>query len=183
MNRTTFLQLSMLMPLVTTAGAMREERAKKGFKVEAGKDRYQEELQIMGGRFSRIVSADDTNGDLCIYDTVRYEKGGPAFHLHHQQDEWFYVLSGEFIVKVADETFSLKPGDSAFGPRTIPHAFSKTSEGEGHMLVLFQPAGSMEHFFKEMSKLGSSIPKDQERTLKKLWSDHQMEIVGPPLQF
>jgi hypothetical protein len=50
------------------------------------------------------------------------------------------------------------------------------------MLVLFQPAGSMEHFFHEMSKLGPGIPQNQETTLKKLWADHGMEIVGPPLK-
>jgi mannose-6-phosphate isomerase-like protein (cupin superfamily) len=156
---------------------------KKGFKVEAGKDRFQEELNIMGGQFNRVVSGDDTDGDLLIYNTVRYEKGGPAYHFHHEQDEWFYVMSGEFVVKVGDDTFSLKAGDSAFAPRKVPHAFAKVSEGEGRMLVLFQPAGSMEHFFKEMSKLGSTIPKEQERLLKQLWADHGMEIVGPPLKF
>ncbi|MEO6567813.1 MAG: hypothetical protein ABIO94_03545 [Opitutaceae bacterium] len=57
-----------------------------------------------------------------------------------------------------------------------------TSEGEGQMLVLFQPAGSMEHFFHEMSKLGPAIPQNQETTLQKLWADHGMEIVGPPLK-
>jgi quercetin dioxygenase-like cupin family protein len=74
-------------------------------------------------------------------------------------------------VKAGDDTFNLKPGDSAFAPRTIPHAFAKISEGEGQMLVLFQPAGSMQDFFKQMSKLGKAIPKDG------------MEIVGPPLKF
>jgi len=76
----------------------------------------------------------------------------------------------------------LKAGDSAFAPRKTPHAFAKISEGEGQMLVLFQPAGSMEDFFKQMSKLGKNIPKDQEHLLKDLWAAHGMEIVGPPLK-
>jgi mannose-6-phosphate isomerase-like protein (cupin superfamily) len=137
----------------------------------------------MGGQFNRIVSAADTDGDLLIYNTVRQEKGGPALHVHHAQDEWFYVIKGEFIVKVGDDTFTLKPGDSAFAPRTIPHAFAKINEGEGQVLVLFQPAGAMEDFFKQMSKFGASIPKDQERTLKELWETHGMQVVGPPLKF
>ncbi|SPE63381.1 conserved hypothetical protein [Verrucomicrobia bacterium] len=100
----------------------------------------------MGGRFDLKVSSRDTGGDLCIYDTLRKAKGGPALHRHHFQDEWFYVIRGEFMVRVGDDTLSLHPGDSAFAPRTIPHAFAKTSHGEGQMLVLFQPAGSMEDF-------------------------------------
>jgi len=184
MKRRLFIQFPLVASaLIADAQNPGNDRSKKGLKVAAGKDRYQEELFIMGGKFACKVSAKDTNGDLCIYDTFRQEKGGPAFHLHHNQDEWFYVIKGEFIVKIGDEQFNLKAGDSAFAPRKIPHAFAKVSEGDGQVLVLFQPAGSMEDFFKQMSKLGSSIPKDQEHKLKELWRAHGMEIVGPPLKF
>jgi len=183
MKRRLFLQVPLVASaLIAEAQNQPKERTKKGFKVERGKDRYQEELLIMGGQFDCKVSGKDTNGDLCIYDTVRQEKGGPAFHLHHNQDEWFYVIKGEFIVKVGEDMVDLKAGDSAFAPRKTPHAFAKISEGEGQMLVLFQPAGSMEDFFKQMSKLGKNIPKDQEHLLKDLWAAHGMEIVGPSLK-
>jgi mannose-6-phosphate isomerase-like protein (cupin superfamily) len=184
MNRRLFLQFPIVASaLVAEANNATEDIPRKGFKVEAQKDRYQEELHIMGGQFDCKVSSKDTNGDLCIYDTLRQEKGGPAFHLHHEQDEWFYIIKGEFIVKVGEETFNLKAGDSAFAPRKIPHAFAKISDGEGQMMVLFQPAGTMEDFFAQMSKLGTGIPKNQEQTLKELWRTHGMEIVGPPLKF
>lgn len=137
----------------------------------------------MGGRFDLKVSARDTGGELCVYDTVRQTKGGPALHRHHSQDEWFYVLRGEFIVQVGEQTVRLLPGDSAFAPRRIPHAFAMVSEGEGQMLVLFQPAGTMEDFFRQMSRFGPAIPKDQETALKQLWLDHGMEVLGPPLKF
>jgi quercetin dioxygenase-like cupin family protein len=182
MDRRLLLKLPLLATTLLAAKSANADRSKKGFKVESGKDRSHEELLIMGGRFNRMVSSEDTNGDLLMYDTVRHEKGGPALHLHHDQDEWFYVISGEFIIKVGDDLFTLKAGDSAFAPRTIPHAFANVSDGEARMLVLFQPAGSMENFFKEMSKLGSSVPKDQ-AVLKDLWKRHGMELVGPPLKF
>jgi mannose-6-phosphate isomerase-like protein (cupin superfamily) len=159
-----------------------QERAANGFRIAAGKNRRQEELLIMGGSFDLKVSSRDTDGELCIYDTRRRSKGGPAFHYHHSQDEWFYVIRGEFIVRVGDDTFTLKPGDSAFAPRKVPHTFAMTSEGEGQMLVLFQPAGSMDDFFLQMSKLGQEIPKNMEPDLKRLFQEHGMEIVGPPLK-
>jgi len=189
MKRRNFLKLSLAAAAfamtargdgTASAGA---ERAGKGFRVGAQKDRYEEELLIMGGRFDLKVSSRDTGGDLCIYDTFREAKGGPALHRHHFQDEWFYVMRGEFIVQVGDETLNLHPGDSAFAPRKIPHAFAKISDGEGQMLVLFQPAGSMEDFFRQMSRIGKDIPKNQETVLKQLWADHGMEIMGPPLKF
>jgi len=157
------------------------ERAGAGFRVGARKNRRDEELLIMGGQFDLKVSSRDSGCDLLIYDTLRREKGGPALHRHHFQDEWFYVMRGEFIVQVGNDTLHLHAGDSAFAPRKVPHTFAMVSEGEGQMLVLFQPAGSMEDFFFQMSQLGKEIPKDQETTLKKLWADHGMEIVGPPI--
>lgn len=159
-----------------------KERPKKGYKVSSGKDRFQKELNIMGGQFNCIVSSKDTDGDLLIYNTFRQEKGGPTLHFHHEQDEWFFVLKGEFIVKVGEDTFTLNAGDSAFAPRTIPHTFAKINEGEGQVLVLFQPAGSMEDFFEQMSKLGNNIPKDQVQVLKNLYETHGMHVVGPPLK-
>lgn len=184
MKRRHFLQF----PLIATLAAGATPKADaatpgKGFKVEKGKDRFNEELQIMGGQFHCKVSAADTDGRLCIFDTYRDEKGGPAYHLHHEQDEWFYVIKGEFVVKVGDDTFTLQAGDSAFAPRKIPHAFAKVNDGVGQMMVMFQPAGTMEDFFKQMSKLGKNIPKDQETKLRELWATHGMEIVGPPLKF
>ena len=189
MKRRNFLKLaiaaSVLAAKARGAGdlASRQDRATTGFQVGAQQDRHGEELLVMGGRFDLKVSSRDTGGDLCIYDTTRLAKGGPALHRHHFQDEWFYVIRGEFIVQVGDDTLRLHPGDSAFAPRKIPHAFAKISDDEGQMLVLFQPAGSMEDFFLQMSKLGKEIPKNQEVALKRLWAEHGMEIVGPPLKF
>jgi quercetin dioxygenase-like cupin family protein len=92
------------------------------------------------------------------------------------------VVRGEFIVKVGDDMFQLHPGDSAFAPRRIPHAFAKIGEDDGQLLVLFQPSGSMEEFFHQMSKQGSRIPGKQEVVLKRLFEQHGMEVLGPPLQ-
>lgn len=183
MKRSVFLQIPLVASaLIANAKNFSKDRIQKGFKVEAGKDRYQEELLIMGGQFDCKVSGKDTDGDLCIYDTVRHEKGGPVLHLHHNQDEWFYIIKGEFIVKIGDDLLHLNAGDSAFAPRKIPHAFAKISEGEGQMLVLFQPAGSMEDYFQQLSKLGSSI-KYQVESANDLMRSHGMEIAGPPLKF
>src|SRR5215475_2675641 len=104
MKRSVFLQIPLVATaLLANAKNRSKERAGKGFKVEAGKDRFQEELSIMGGQFDCKVSGKDTDGDLCIYDTTRKEKGGPALHLHHSQDEWFYIIKGEFTVQVGED--------------------------------------------------------------------------------
>jgi hypothetical protein len=67
-------------------------------------------------------------------------------------------------------------------PIALRLQFTRPVDRAAEMLVLFQPAGSMEDFFKHMSKLGKEIPKNQEARLKQLWADHGMEIMGPPLK-
>lgn len=187
LNRRSFLGL----PLAATALALTAKakaegaaeptrRAARGFRVGAKEDRYAEELLIMGGKFDLKVSTQDTGGDLLIYDTMRMQRGGPALHRHFRQDEWFYVIRGEFIVRVGEDTLRLGPGDSAFAPRMIPHVWAMISKGPGQVLVLFQPAGSMEDFFHQMSRLGPNIPKDQE-VFRRLWAAYGQEMLGPPL--
>ncbi|HEY4299935.1 MAG TPA: cupin domain-containing protein [Candidatus Didemnitutus sp.] len=188
MKRREFLKLPIAAAALATIGrsaenmASKQGRSEAGFGVKAHQDRSGEELLIMGGTFNLKVSGRDTGGDLCIYDTFREAKGGPALHRHFNQDEWFYVIRGQFVVRVGDNTFAIGPGDSAFAPRRIAHAFAMTGDGPGQMLVLFQPAGSMEAFFREMSeKFGRGIPQGQDAAMRQLWAAHGMEMVGPPL--
>jgi quercetin dioxygenase-like cupin family protein len=188
MKKRDFLKLPLAMAALSSMARAAEsaqtlqDRTNRGFRVGSRQDREDAAMSIMGGRFDLKVSGKDTGGDLCIYDTVRSSKGGPPLHRHFSQDEWFYIIRGEFLVQVGDETIRLGPGDSAFAPRRIPHAFAMTSEGEGQMLVLFQPAGSMEAFFREMSRVGKGTSAGQQLP-KSVWEEHGMELLGPPLKY
>ncbi|MCF1710235.1 cupin domain-containing protein [Tabrizicola sp. J26] len=139
-------------------------------------DRFDTPLHFLNGRFDLKVSARETGGALCVFDTVRTESGGPPLHIHFDQDEWFFVLEGEFILRVGEVTHRLGPGDSVFGPRGIPHAFANLSE-RARLVVLFQPAGTMEDFFREGSAKGKMTPQQ----FADLSAAHRMKVVGPPL--
>ena len=151
-----------------------------GIKVEAGSDRFGAALDIAGWRFECKLSGKDTGGDYCIYDTVRSVKGGPPLHLHHHQDEWFYVREGEFLFKVGNDAFHLKPGDSLFGPRGVPHTFAALTETSA-LVVTFQPAGSVEELFGEASRLSKTRPLTLD-DWRALTASRGVEILGPPLR-
>ncbi|WP_128543955.1 cupin domain-containing protein [Larkinella soli] len=149
----------------------------KGFKVEAGKDRFSNSLSYIGARFDLKVSGKDTNGAISVYETTRYEKRGPVLHIHPDLDEWFYVLDGEFKFRLGDEILYLKTGDSLFGPRGIPHAFVKISEGPARLLLHHQPAGRMEEQFFEGSQMKNPTIAEREASMRK----YNIIPVGPPL--
>ena len=153
------------------------ERLTKAFQVTADKDRFGEGLLFLNGRFDCKVSAKDTCGDLCVYDTIRTKKGGPPLHFHHAQDEWFFVRDGEFLFRVGDDTFQLKAGDSILGPRKVPHAFANISD-TGKLMIVYQPAGTIEQFFRDGSRLTNRTQADWQA----LYRAHGLEIVGPPLK-
>ena len=38
-----------------------------------------------------------------MVEIAHHAKGGPPRHLHRDQDEWFHVIEGEYIVEIGDE--------------------------------------------------------------------------------
>ncbi|HSQ27789.1 MAG TPA: cupin domain-containing protein [Anaerolineales bacterium] len=144
--------------------------------VAAGADRFGEHRGLGVSSIAFKVTPQDSEGVLILENTF-HQPGGPARHLHHAQDEWFYILEGEFLFEVGDESFRLRPGDALLGPRKIPHvwAFSGGSQS-GRILITFMPAGMMESFFKQVTKANAMPPQDPA-----LWRAHGMELLGPPL--
>lgn len=113
-----------------------------------------------------------------ILENTFHQPGGPARHLHHDQDEWFYVVEGAFAFEVGVESFRLRPGDSLLAPRRVPHVWAFDGESlRGRIIVAFFPAGKMEAFFREVTKANAMPPQDPA-----LWRAHGMELLGPPLK-
>ena len=154
-------------------------RADRAVYVPNGKNRFQEELMIWGIIPLQIkVSGKDTNDSFFMFEHAKMGKGGPPRHFHYEQDEWFYAMEGEFAFEVGDEKFILRPGDSLFAPRMVPHVWAYVGDKPGTLLLAVQPAGSLEEFF--MKSCGMTRPPTPEEA-EKLFAAHGMKVVGPPL--
>lgn len=146
-------------------------------RVAANEDQFGEHRGLGVSQITFKVTPKDSNGIFIIENTF-HEKGGPAKHLHYDQDEWFYALEGDFLLEIGNEQFRMKPGDSILAPRKISHVWAFTGDSErGRMLIAFMPAGKMEAFFREVTKANAMPPQDPE-----LWHSHCMELLGPPLK-
>lgn len=148
--------------------------------VPRGRNRFDEEMVIWGMIPLQIkVATEDTGGALFVFEHADMGKGGPPRHFHYAQDEWFHAVKGTFRFEVGDEQFTLGPGDSLFAPRMVPHVWAHVGDDPGTLLLSVQPAGSLEAFFIQSTKV-SRPPSPEEA--EQQFAAHGMKVVGPPLQ-
>jgi len=179
---TSLLTLSTAPFLAFSKVSRKSERERKGFKVSAGEGRIHGHIKLKGVNSNVLdvkVSGNDTDGDLAIFQQTSLSQGkGTPLHIHHTQDEIFYVIEGSYKFQVGNDKYDLTTGDSIFLPRKIAHAWTQVSE-KGKMNVVMQPAGKLENFFVTMAALDHE-PSQQE--IAKIFSDNDMQVVGPPLK-
>lgn len=144
--------------------------------VAAGADRFGE-TRGLGISTIAFKLTPYAGSDLLILENTFFAPGGPARHLHHAQDEFFYAAEGAFVVEVGDQRYTMQPGDALLAPRGVPHVWAYVGSARGRMLITFAPAGQMEAFFREVSKANAMPPQDPA-----LWRAYDMELVGPPLE-
>jgi len=200
-----------------------------GISVSAGNDRFGEQTKLAGEPIDCKVSAQDTDGAMCIFEFTG-RSGGPR-HLHFEQDEWIYVIDGEFDFRIGDavaktatqdeqplaermapisslpplselqarwktwlEThprFRVRSGESVFLPRKVAHVWACVSEQPGKIINVYQPAGQMEEFFREVPKwkglpsredvVNNTYTPNQIDAIRRLFGTHGMHVLGPPL--
>jgi len=157
-------------------------KTNKGFKVNSGEARYGKHFKMKGVTLNVLdikISSNDTDGDLAFFEQNGFTpNGGPPLHIHLYQDEFFYIIEGEYLFQVADEKYQMKSGDTIFLPRNVQHAFVQLTE-KGKVIVSYMPAGKMEDFFKVTDKWTSPPTKEE---IVKVFADHDMKVVGAPLK-
>ncbi len=157
-------------------------RTGAGFKVASGEARFGEHFKMKGVTLNNLdikISGSDTENDLAMFEQTGFTpNGGPPLHIHPFQDEWFYVIEGEYHFQVGDDKYELKKGDTIFLPRNVQHAFVQLTE-KAKMIVTYFPAGKMEAFFKATDKWTTPPSKAE---IAKVFEDHDMKVVGPPLK-
>jgi quercetin dioxygenase-like cupin family protein len=154
----------------------------KGFKIDSGESRIYGHIKLKGVNSNILdlkVSGKDTNGELAIFEQTSISQGrGTPLHIHPYQDEVFYVIEGEYYLRIGTEKVRLGPGDSIFMARDVPHAWTQVSM-KGKMIIVFQPAGKMEEFFITLAGLEKEPSADE---LARIFLENEMHVVGPPLK-
>ena len=173
---------TLIFPFLSKTFGSNIQNIHNGFRIKSGESRTGKHLKMKGVTLNVLdlkVSSKDTNGNLSVFEQIGFTpKGGPPLHIHPYQDEYFYVLEGEYQFQVDQEIYHLSPGDTIFLPRNIQHAFIQLSE-KARVLVSYTPAGKMESFFETTDSWTTPPSED---LIKKTFTDHDMNVVGPTLK-
>jgi len=99
-----------------------------------------EHFWFFGGLTTIKADGDATGGRMMLTEQTAPRGSGSPLHVHHNEDEWFYVLEGELTIWVAGQTVVAPAGSFVFGPRAVPHTFIVSSD-ESRFLLVTQAAG------------------------------------------
>src|SRR3954454_14735233 len=162
--------------------AVTAERAPDGYLLDQDEG---EAYWLLGMLQTIKIGRDDTAGRYGLLEIVVPEGVGSPWHVHPEEDEWFYVLEGEMTFWVGDTRLSLNAGSFAFGPKAVPHTFYVES-GEAKFLVGFRPM-EFEGFLREVGEAAPErvVPPPLEAhpdpaQLAPIAKRNGIEILGPP---
>jgi quercetin dioxygenase-like cupin family protein len=128
----------------------------------------------------------ETGGRYTLVELWATKEGEAPWHVHHNEDEAFYILEGEMTIHVGEQTFKGRPGSFVFAPNGVPHVYHVDSPGHVRVLMFFSPSG-FEDFIRATSEPATSlippppapIELDFEQ-LAALAQQYGAEFVEPP---
>jgi quercetin dioxygenase-like cupin family protein len=129
------------------------------------------------------ASGKQTANAFSLLEMVAPVGRGSPYHIHHADDETFYVLEGQIEFISGERRMIGGPGTSVFLPRNIPHGFRVLGTTPARFLVFNAPAGFNE-FVMEAGEPAKSLTLPTPSApdmgmLMSLTAKHKLEILGP----
>lgn len=108
----------------------------------------------------------------------------PPLHVHHHDDEAFFVLDGELTLFVGGDRLTLAAGQAVLAPRGVPHVY-RVESPTARWLAIASGAG-FERFVRAVSEPAGedALPPEgrphDPAELARVAAEHGIEILGPP---
>ncbi len=104
----------------------------------------------MGGLAIIKASGAETDGRYALIEVWDHDGAETPLHVHHKEDEGFWVLEGCLTFEVGGQTIKTEPGAFLFGPKDVPHRY-RVEKGPARLLFILSPAG-FEGFIRDTSE-------------------------------
>jgi quercetin dioxygenase-like cupin family protein len=144
-----------------------------------------EALWFLGSLVTMKATAETTGGRVMVNENLAPRGAGSPLHVHHREDEWFYVIEGQLTFWVGGEVIDAPAGSFVYGPRDIPHTFVVSSE-QARFLLVTEP-GDFGGFMRALSEPAQRLeippaptePPDM-GAMTMIADQYGIEILGPP---
>ncbi len=141
-------------------------------------------IWFFNGLLTIKAGGDDTRNAFALIECELPAGDGPPPHIHHNEEEGFYVLQGELTISCGEQTWTAVPGSFALLPRGIPHSFRVSDSNPAKILVISSPA-QFERFAAEMGEPAQTMTMPEPRAVdvEKLLAiapSYGIEMLPPP---
>lgn len=97
------------------------------------------------------ATGETTGGAFDLVEELIPPGFSPPPHVHHREEESFYVISGRMTFVCGDRTIAAEAGTLVVLPRGVPHTFQVEGTEPARTLMLATPAGLI-GFFRELGR-------------------------------
>ena len=145
-----------------------------------------EAIWFLGTLATVKAAATQTGGALSIVEFTHPPGFATPRHVHHAEDEAFYVLAGAMRGYCGDHTWRATRGSFIWLPRGIPHGYAVEGDEPLRTLAMSLPAG-FEQFVAEAGEPARerTLPPPAAPDVEKLLAAaarYGQDILGPPEQ-
>jgi quercetin dioxygenase-like cupin family protein len=113
---------------------------------------------VLGDYYQFKVTGEQTGGSLCVVEHTAFPHNGPPPHIHHREDESFYILEGQLSILLGDQTITGGAGSFIHVPKGTVHTYQNTGQLPSKTLVILTPAG-FEKFWQEIGVPATSAER------------------------
>jgi mannose-6-phosphate isomerase-like protein (cupin superfamily) len=163
---------------------MQNQNMLKSYHLEAQQGRA---LWHLGALLTFKALGEETGGQFWALEGLADQNIAVPLHLHHHEDEIWYVLEGKITFTIGDQVIEGGPGTYAYIPKGTPHTFQVRTE-TARWFGFGTPAG-LDHWFFETGVPAAALtlppppasPPDIAAIVASLLA-YGTETVGPPPQ-
>lgn len=119
-------------------------------------------LNVLGDNQFIKLTGEDTGGAYTLVEQVNAVGTGIPLHVHHNEEETFFIIEGTYEFKIQGELVMAPSGTTVHLPRGVAHEFKVVEGAPARALIWLCPAGS-EQMFQELSAL--TPPPDMAQVL------------------
>ncbi len=136
------------------------------------------------GTLATIKASGKLTGDvMSLVEFVHPPDFATPLHVHHTEDEAFFILEGTIQGVIGDESLIAGPGSFVWLPRDVPHGYKVVGDEQVRTLAMTIPSG-FDRFVAEAGEPAPArtLPPPTEPDIERLVgaaTRNGQEILGP----